>query len=376
MPETRSIVLDEMELTVQRNYTAFGPSDRIEVLAGLRSSRPKPLKIRAFHLELIEVTTIRPPVPKGGKPISTNRSRVVHEAKVPVGEKIARTEEKKRPIALVVPAGLIAHTTKGGKVFDVAYEISVKAIMEGMGDVKLDHLPVTVGIYGRPRAHDMVNQIGMVDALCPVPNGPSNVARSDSQTTSIRSSIAGPGVSVPQGGLLAFPEPRNNPSTGIPPGNHRQHARNSYYAPTNPSNAQDLPANSRLAVQPFTARPLSVDSSSIYSHQQWQSQSDVSSIRDFQNDQTTNVTRVRPQTFGFSDYPANVLVDTKRMSWSSGQGIERVPSTAGGAASHGRMHVRPAGPSRTATMTSQDGQRLSLDMRPVGCVYQLRSRMA
>ena len=354
-----------MELTVVRNYTAFGPSDRIEVLACLRSSRPKPLKLRAFHLELIEVMTIRPPLAKGGKPISTKRSRVVHESKVPVGEKIARTEEKKRPVALVVPAGLIAHTTKGGKVFDVAYELSVKAIMEGMEDVKIEHLQVTVGIYGRPRAHDMVNQIGMVDALCPFSNGRPNVARSESQTNSIRSSIAGPSAGAQAGGFLPFPEPQAIPSSGFPTGHPGRPARNSHYGSANPLNIHDLPPQTRLAVQPFNSRPLSIDSSSIYSHPQWQSQSDVSSVREMQSDAGHGFARARPNTFGLSDFHTNVLTDTKRMSWSSGQGLERGLSVGGFG---NQTPLRPAGPSRTptaVTIASQDERRSSSDNRPV-----------
>lgn len=354
--------MDEMELTVMRNYTAFGPADRIEVMACLRSSRPKPLKLRAFHLELIEVITFRPPVGRGAKQVSSNRTRVVHEAKVPVGEKIGRTEEKKRSVALVVPAGLVAHTTKGAKLFDIAYELSVKAIMEGMGDVKLEHLQVTLGIYGRPRAHDVVNQIGMVEALCPYPNGRPGVARSESQTTSIRSSFAGPSGERPPPERMAFPEPRVNPANQLSPGHPGRPARNSYYGPMNPSIAQEMPNQARLSAQPFAPRPLSVDSSSIYSHSQWQSQSDVSSVRDLQPDQNF-AARARPNTFGMSELPPHVMIDTKRMSWSSSQGMERGPSVH---ASPG-THLRPAGPTRTstsATVVSEDGRR-SMDVRPV-----------
>ena len=356
-------MFEEMELTVMRNYSAFGPADRIEVMACLRSSRQKPLKLRAFHLELIEVITFRPPVSRGAKQVSSNRTRVVHEAKVPVGEKIGRTEEKKRSIALVVPAGLVAHTTKGAKLFDIAYELSVKAIMEGMGDVKLEHLQVTLGIYGRPRAHDVVNQIGMVDALCPYPNGRPGVARTDSQTTSIRSSFAGPAGMRPPPEPTAFPEPRINPANQLSPGHPGRPARNSYYGPMNPSIAQEMPNQARLSAQPFAPRPLSVDSSSIYSHPQWQSQSDVSSVRDMQSDAGHNFARARPQTFGMTEQAPNVLMDTKRMSWSSGQGMDRGPSMNGSPG----MGLRPAGPSRTptgVTLVSEEGRR-SMDARPV-----------
>jgi hypothetical protein len=360
-----------MELTVTRNYTAFGPSDRIEVLASLRSSRPNPLKLRAFHLELIEVITIRPPVPRGSKQNATNRSRVVHEVKVPVGEKIARTEEKKRSLALVIPAGLVAHTTKGGKSIDIAYELSVKAIMEGTGDVKVEHLQSTLGIYGRPRALDLVNQIGVVDSLCPGVRDRAGMNRSDSQATSIRSSIGGPPLRTPPAsGFLPFPEPRLQHATSVGSGTLGPGSRHILHGGPGPNQSPQA----RLGIQPFTARPLSTDSSSIYSHPQAQSQSDVSSLRDSSFDGGNNFSRARPHTFGMSDFPSsnNIIADTKRMSWTPTPTSERGQSFALGPPAGKTNSVRPAGPARTPTAVStwsDDGQR-SLDGRPVGFYYR------
>ncbi|KAJ9127971.1 hypothetical protein QFC24_000257 [Naganishia onofrii] len=156
IPEVRQTVFEEMELIVSRPYTAFGPGDRIEVHAKLRSSRPKPLKVRAFILTLQENLTIRLPTQKGTKPNAIHRGKVIHETKININEKIARSEEIQRTIPLIVPPGLVANTIRNGRAIELQYELSVKAIMEGMGDPKIEHMSCIVGTVPRARAHDIV----------------------------------------------------------------------------------------------------------------------------------------------------------------------------------------------------------------------------
>jgi hypothetical protein len=156
IPEVRQTLFEEMELVVTRPYTAFGPGDRIEVHAMLRCFRPKPLKVRAFILTMHENLTIRLPTQKGAKQNAITRTKVVHEAKVNVNEKIARSEEMRRTIPLIVPAGLVANTVRNGRAIELSYELSVKAVMEGMGDPKIEHLNCIVGTVPRARAHDIV----------------------------------------------------------------------------------------------------------------------------------------------------------------------------------------------------------------------------
>jgi hypothetical protein len=159
IPEVRHTVFEEMELVVTRPYTAFGPGDRIEVHATLRCSRPKPLKVRAFILTLHEILTIRLPSQKGVRQNASTRTKVVHEAKVPVNEKIARSEEMRRTIPMIVPAGLVANTIRNGRAIELQYELSVKAVMEGMGDPKIEHLACIVGTVPRARSHDIIKYV-------------------------------------------------------------------------------------------------------------------------------------------------------------------------------------------------------------------------
>lgn len=379
IPETRSAIAEQLELTVNRNYTAFGPSDRIEVMASLRSSRPKPLKLRSFLLQLIEVTTIRPPTAKGGKANPVIRTRVVHEAKTPVGEKIARGEDKKRTVALVIPAGLVASTTTGARLFDLTYELSVTAIMEGTGDVKVEHMQSTLGIYGRPRAHDVIGQIGVVEALCP---GRSAIMRSDSQATSNRSSIGGPpSSSFPQHGFIPFPEPRQMPPRSqAPVARHSMYGQPALYqqpmGSPNPG-LLESPSQRRLSVQPFSSRTLSADSSSLYSHPQMQSQSDVSSVREVAPPR-------HPHTLGL--YPPldpqsspNVYDETKRLSWTPVNERNQYLANASPSASSSprrtplpgqimRTHTGGSGSISGPGSTLAEEGRRNLDVRPVSVV--------
>ena len=154
--ETRNTIQEEMELTVTRAGIAFGHTDRVEMTVSLKSSRPKPLKLRAFEVTLQEITTFRPPAAKGARQSALNRSKTVYTHKDPIGEMIGRGQEISRNVGFVVPHQGILLTVKGGKAIDIAYELTVTAVMEGTVDVKVEHLQCTVSIYPRARAVDLV----------------------------------------------------------------------------------------------------------------------------------------------------------------------------------------------------------------------------
>lgn len=145
-----------MELIVTRPSTAFGHTDKVELVVTLKSSRPKPLKLRAFEVTLQEILTLRPPPARGAKQTAINRARPVYDFKSPISEMISRGQEISRAMGFTCPHQGMMITVKGGKAIDVAYELQVKAIMEGTGDVKVEHLQCTVGLYPRPRAMHVV----------------------------------------------------------------------------------------------------------------------------------------------------------------------------------------------------------------------------
>lgn len=157
VPEARTAAQDELELVVSRPGCAYGHGDRMEVMATLKSTRPKPLKLRSFKAELTEVIVLRPPPAKGAKQATFNRPRVVESVEVRVNERIARTEEIRRPLVMLLnPAKVANHTTRGGKTLEVHFELTVTAVMEGTGDVKVEKMPCVIGPHGKQRAKDLV----------------------------------------------------------------------------------------------------------------------------------------------------------------------------------------------------------------------------
>jgi hypothetical protein len=372
IPEVRQTVFEEMELVVTRPYTAFGPGDRIEVHATLRCSRPKPLKVRAFILTLHEILTIRLPSQKGVRQNAATRAKVVHEAKVSVNEKIARSQEMRRTIPMIVPAGLVANTIRNGRAIELQYELSVKAVMEGMGDPKIEHLACIVGTVPRARAHDIVkyvelcqslrclkltfveshSQIGFVESLCPAAAGgrPASI-RSNSTFAASMTGINQPGLQygVP-GSVYNSPAVSPPPALTTPPGlqNRTSYYGNSLYA--TPPGADLAPVRSRPQ-STFYPRPLSADASSLYSRPQ--SQSEISSLRDPRADYLPPPRSVeRPHsyaTFGQSSNEVmNLPPDTRRMTYL-GAGAHQYSQMTQSSLSG----ERPEGPVRMNSYASQ-----------------------
>ncbi|GHJ85796.1 hypothetical protein NliqN6_2198 [Naganishia liquefaciens] len=347
IPEVRQSLLEEVELIVTRPYTAFGPGDRIEVHATLRSSRPKPLKVRSFVLTLHEILSIRLPTQKGIKQNAMTRTRIVHEAKVSINEKIARSEDMRRTIPMIVPAGLVANTIRNGRAIELQYELSVKAVMEGMGDPKVEHLHCILGTVPRARSFDIVNQIGYVESLCPAPPGgrPASI-RSNS---TFAASSSGLQYGVPAS-LYNSPAMSPPPALTTPPAlqNRPSYHGNSLYT-TAPG--IDLgPIRSRPQSS-FVNRPVSADASSLYSRRQ--SQSEISSIRDPRADYLPVHRLVeRPQSHmpyvGSPNEPLHQSPDLRRMTYL-GVGAHQYPTTTRSSLSL----ERPEGPARMNSYSSQ-----------------------
>lgn len=155
IPETRHSVHEGLELTVTRPTSALGPTDTMEISATLRSMRPKPLKLRAFSVELVEIIVTKSSL-AGTKSAPLTKTKVIQHIKVPVAESIARTEEKCRVLRVTMPATGPLQTVQGATTLSIDYEMTVTAVMEGTTDVKIEHLRTVLGVYERARAIETV----------------------------------------------------------------------------------------------------------------------------------------------------------------------------------------------------------------------------
>ena len=164
VPDTTMGSSNDMTLTVQRPSTAFGPLDRLILTASLRSNRALPFQLKGFECQLIEVITSLPMNdPKTGKPKRrsssqpVNRSRIIGSARVAVSESVGKGGEKSARMDMAAPAAdKLLVTLNHGRSIKVDYRIEVKAICQGVPEIKMGGMSYTVGPYSRPHAQQAV----------------------------------------------------------------------------------------------------------------------------------------------------------------------------------------------------------------------------
>jgi hypothetical protein len=159
---TASALNGAVSLVVDRPIQAFGPGDRIVVTATMKSEAQNAFRLKGFEMALVEVLTVHPPKPdpkKKAKPPSPPvikrhpvcTTRVVADGQVvPGGERGARLD-------LVVPQDRQLLTVRGGKEFQVEYELVVEATCDGgPSKVLLGGLSCIIGTFARSSAQTAV----------------------------------------------------------------------------------------------------------------------------------------------------------------------------------------------------------------------------
>ena len=156
---------NEMTLTVQRPSTAFGPLDRLILTATLKSSRAAPFQLKGFECQLIEVITSLPLAdPKTGKPKRNRassqpviRSRIIASARVAVSESVGKGGEKSARMNMAAPSSdKLLTTVNHARSIKVDYRIEVKAICQGVPEIKMGGMSYIVGPYSSPHAQQAV----------------------------------------------------------------------------------------------------------------------------------------------------------------------------------------------------------------------------
>lgn len=167
VPDTRTVsdASKAVQLTVQRPSSAFGPSDRILFTASLRSSRPQPFKLKGFECTLYEVITATAPPPDKhstkskkhkGPTAPVVKSRVVAAARAAVDESVGRGGEKSARMEMAIPAERLLMTARNAKVMEVAYELEVKAVCDGVPELRMSGIRYTVGPFTRAGSQQAV----------------------------------------------------------------------------------------------------------------------------------------------------------------------------------------------------------------------------
>jgi hypothetical protein len=151
-----------IEMTVQRPYSAFGPNDRILLTAVLKSSQPKPFRVKGFECTLLEVVTVTqiPSSQDKKKPKKvappTTKSRTVATARYPIDETLGRGGEKSARIDIPMAPDKLLVTVRNGRSIEVGYELEVKAVCEGIPELAVKGIKYVVGPFSRAHSQQAV----------------------------------------------------------------------------------------------------------------------------------------------------------------------------------------------------------------------------
>ncbi|KAK8853104.1 hypothetical protein IAR55_003805 [Kwoniella newhampshirensis] len=165
-----------INLTVSRPNRAFASGDSIQFTATTKSARPQPFKLKGFECTLYEVIISIPIPPELTSPKSSKKqktpsapiakARPVASVRAAVDESVGLGGDKSARIEMLVDRALVS--VKGARTLEVAYELEVRAVTEGLKDkVEMGGIRYVVGPFMRSHAQQAVRDIGHVDALCP-----------------------------------------------------------------------------------------------------------------------------------------------------------------------------------------------------------------
>ena len=157
----------EVTLSIQRPCSAFGPNDRILLTATLKSSRPQPFKLKGFECHLHECVTAIPPAPdsqptkksKKPPPRPVTKRRTVASARCAVDENVGRGGEKSARMDMPAPNNGLLVTVNHARTMEVAYELEVKAICDGLPEVKMGGIKYIVGPFAKTHAQQAVKWV-------------------------------------------------------------------------------------------------------------------------------------------------------------------------------------------------------------------------
>ncbi len=169
-PDARTVSSQDRQinLTVQRPSSAFGPGDRILLTATIKSARPQSFKLKGFDCQLLEIITAIPTAnpaastkSRKSKPTAqpTSRSRIITSVRNAVDESVIIGGEKSARMELVMPPEKVTMTIESARSMEMRYELEVKAVFDGMlelRELKMGGIKYVVGPFARSHAQQAV----------------------------------------------------------------------------------------------------------------------------------------------------------------------------------------------------------------------------
>ena len=148
-PETRHIVHDGVNLSVQRNNTCYGPGDRISVIAVLKSDSLHTTILRSLELSLRETTVFRAGILGPGKRSAPQEKQInIAEGKLPVNATLYGGSSHTAELSCMLPPDHTTPTLNAARHIDVTYTLCIKALL-GNGEPIVMELPVIISNWQR-----------------------------------------------------------------------------------------------------------------------------------------------------------------------------------------------------------------------------------
>ncbi|KAH8914405.1 hypothetical protein BT69DRAFT_1074750 [Atractiella rhizophila] len=266
-PETRNVILQEetggVAMSFERKLTCYGPGDSVWVRLVFKSERVRPVRVRGIEVVISETITFRPMVTnsKGSKTLSTNaeqRTSLIVDSKVVPNQMLYRGEPFTIDIKGTVPPNHPRVTVRTAKHIQVAYQLAVRALLDGFENGKdreliVDHLPTTISGFPFKQGALLLEKIGWDERLCAGRGMP------ESGNSSGQGISPGPSTSIPQEDK-PLPTPANL-SSGIATGSGDNRFANGSgssrlsMAPNQLPTHQQSPPGSRLTTPTTVPQP-------------------------------------------------------------------------------------------------------------------------
>jgi len=165
-PDSRTVSTadHQINLTVQRPSSAFGPTDRILFTATIKSARPQSFKLKGFDCQLLEIiTNIPAAAPASTKsrkskptPAPISRSRPIASTRYAIDDVVVLGREKSARMEIAVPGDRLSMTVEAARTLEVRYELEVKAVCDGLPELRAGGIRYIVGPFSRPHAQQAV----------------------------------------------------------------------------------------------------------------------------------------------------------------------------------------------------------------------------
>ncbi|EJT98442.1 hypothetical protein DACRYDRAFT_118718 [Dacryopinax primogenitus] len=169
-PQTSTATNDGLNLIVTRDASCYGPGDSVTARVELRSGRLSPCILRAWEMTLREHVIFRPdpsqlthskqaPVAGGQQ----YRHNVIAEQKKSLSKTIYEGVTVQDELACLIPIQHRTATTQG-RLIEVQFTLSVKAVMESAGSVEV-MMPVLMSHWSKEMSENSLRKIGPVPHL-------------------------------------------------------------------------------------------------------------------------------------------------------------------------------------------------------------------